>query len=93
MREVTSSSAKKEQLTRLSYEPESPGIGGPPTGSILKRYTNAILKGLETELQEQPVNMRSENELTMPEIEWDAMALNNHIKDMDSVSFWQQKGL
>jgi tetratricopeptide (TPR) repeat protein len=29
----------------------------------------------------------------MPEIEWDNHKLKSHIKDMESVEFWQQKGI
>ena len=68
---------------------QSPGKGLPPKGFELKRITADILARLDEEFFEVPYEADYMRELNMPELEWDIMKLRSHIKDMDSVEFWQ----
>ena len=67
-------------------------MGSPATGPELRKITNAILMCLDNELIVEDLT-EGDLELTMPEIEWDMHKLKSHIKDMESVEFWQQKGI
>ena len=47
-----------------------------------------IFADIDEEHEESAFKSDPEMELSMPELFWDALKLNSHIKDMDSVEFW-----
>ena len=87
MQDAMSFSVAKERTSQMA------GIGDKPKGAELRRITQAIHKDLDNELHETDFEVDDDMRLDLPDILWDTQGLRSHIKDMEGVDFWLQKGM
>lgn len=71
----------------LTFEAETPGIGGPARGKRLKKFTSDILIALDIEIVDT-VYEKPLARLSMPECEREAIWLRKHFKDIEGSDFW-----
>ena len=62
-------------LHKLDHEPASAGMGAQAEGPELKKFTRAIIRNLDEEIDEQPLHQAIVIELNMPERHIDPLKL------------------